>query len=586
MAYKYQKYTYNFDEFESISLEEWLKSFQASTSRLSTPTDAHHPRVSYAAINTDHKIPTEDKARKLTPQMNVCTLEVPLRKPNELDELRTWIEGGVTGLNVPETTIGEVRQLLSVLDHPLKLLSIEAREAESKGVADYVDYRRLAYQTGRVLSGSVYLSTAQFSYWKKTLPNFETLARLIGDITEMPSVRVLTLPGDTFHNLGMTAVDELATVICWLTCYFDRLTDEGVSIQELMTRTEITLATGGDFFLDLAKFRAIRVLLDKVGQAYGHREASPAIRAVSGKLNKTLYDPDSNILRNTTEALAALLGGVDTLALLPHDFLYPTSDQFGRRLVTHLFSILQDEAHLGKVYDPAGGSHFLEDITRQLVEKSWTLFLDFEDRGGFEKLLTSGFIESLGRESLEKQFLGVRTQTKVLTGATRYTNRSETVNISFPKEARLAAPFERIRSMVDRRVAQGYERPELLLIVQDEKTSSPVINQRAHYIRDLLTSVGLAYRVHTIRASESSSLNLPLTHQSGLVFCGTNAFYESTVTELLRSGQYESLPCWVAGGHAAINEAVQQAGGKGTLGIGYDVILPLEQLVKHLLHET
>ena len=170
------------------------------------------------------------------------------------------------------------------------------------------------------MSGAIYLPLARLNHWQTDLPDLNALNELTHETSDLVNLSTITVRGDAFEPWGASATDELALTLSWWVAYCDQLTDLGLSIETILACTELSLSTDADYFIGLAKFRALRYLINKIAQAYGVAEnagARPRVRAVSGLRNKTYYDPDSNLLRNTTEALACLLGGVDTLSLHP-----------------------------------------------------------------------------------------------------------------------------------------------------------------------------------------------------------------------------------------------------------------------------
>ena len=577
----------NFDEFPPVSQAQW---WQKVTEGKPPEVMSTRPEqaVVFSAVNTHEHLPALATTRSVI-EKAPCTLEVRIDQRITSAELQSLVQSGVTGLRVTHEHIIHVMELLPELNHPLSRVSLEVDDPDADLPAAYVNYFRELPTPAGPVQGTVYWPSTPLAHWQKGKVTVDPLAELFAKTTDVP-FHLLAIPGDAFHAWGASVTDELAMTLSWWVAYGDLLTDRGIPVASLFSRTEITLATGADFFLDLAKFRSLRALMNKVGEAYGlgnDERAEPSVRAVSGTTNKTLYDPDSNILRNTTEALAALLGGANTLSLLPHDFLYPTSGTFANRLATNVYNILQHEAHIEKVHDPAAGSYFLEDITGQLVEKSWELFLTFEEQGGFSALLQAGTLEARCRQQAAKQARQVATHRKVIVGATRYVNQQE---LSFKHNdtiPRLATSFERIRNELDVRVAQRQARPVLQLWIQQDGSSVVLINQRANYVRDVLTGVGIAYEAHTIRRPEDFSFSVATdAHQLGCIFCGTDTFYESTVATILKTQRPAESCRWIAGGGKATVEVIRQAGGNGVLGIGHDVISLIEQTIKRWIHET
>ena len=460
-------------------------------------------------------------------------------------------------------------------------LSVEPTEPNFD-LSDYLTCLR--EQADATVSGAIYLPLSHLSHWQIDSPNWHALNKLTHETSDLVHLSTITVRGDQFEPWGGGAINELALTLSWWVTYCDRLTDLGLSIETILARTELSLATDADYSIGLAKFRALRYLTIKIAQAYGvanNPSARPRIRAVSGVRNKTFYDPDVNLLRNTTEALASLLGGVDTMSLVPHDFLSASPDPFGIRMVSTTYQILRHEAHLGKVADPAAGSYFIENLTGQLVEKSWQQFLDWEDQGGFIKLLKDGTLEAHCRAQANQTANAFRTHRRILVGATRYGNAQE--QISEPLNAstdRDALPFERIRNAIDQRVAQGQVRPRVGVVMQP---GAAVANQRKNYVRDALVCLGVSAQEFPL-----NKLSEPTNASSliAVVFCGTDAFYQTTVVDTLRNHLNVTYPRWIAGGSAETIQQVQQAGGDGVLGIGHDLITLIEPLLNPWTHET
>ena len=588
MVEKAHRIQNEFDEFSSVSRREWLSAIANYQSDTDVASDQVDQSIAFSAINTDEQLPPlGDKINLI--QETFSVIEVAMSQLPDREILRSLVLLGVNGLYLPDRHLAKAVSLLSEFDHPFNLLSVEVSEL-ALGVVPYLRYLRDMVGNNHPVRGTVYHPVTRWSQWQKGNPDIKSLVKLMNEVSDLPTVRVLAVSGDAFHAMGASVVDELAMTLSWWVAYCDQLTDLGVTMEEVLTRTEITLATGAGFFLDLAKFRAMRFLIDKVKDAYIPEvddSGQPLLRTVSGMRNKTFYDPDSNILRNTTEALAARLGGVDTLSLQSHDFLYPPSGDFGERIAIQGNNILHHEAHIGKVYDPAAGSYFVEDITRQLVEKSWGVFLCFENQGGFQKLVSDGTLTSRCQQHLKTQVDQVARQKRVLVGATRYTNALESAAIPYDDvPPRLAAAFEQIRNTIDQQLARGEARPIVLLWIQQDSSSVTVINQRVNYVKDLLTSVGFAYEEYLFTTVERyESAEVPNIHPAGVIFCGTDSFYKSEVAFLFKT-DHQSSVCWyVAGGSPAVEESVGQAGG-GVVGIGRDVISILEQMIKPTQYEA
>ncbi len=532
--------------------------------------------VRFSAINTSSDLPPPAPDNHTGSPQPFSALEVTLPTPLTPALRKTVLAAEASGWKTNLQDLSTLLEWHSASKFPFARLSIEPTEPDFE-LSGYLAYLR--EQPDRSVSGAIYLPLSRLNYWQIDSPDLRALLELTRDTSDLVDLSIITVRADALEPWGAPATDELALTLSWWVAYCDQLTDLGLSIETILARTELSLSTDADYFIGLAKFRALRYLIDKIAQAYGVADntgARPRIRAVSGVRNKTFYDPDVNLLRNTTEALASLLGGVDTLSLVPHDFLSASPDPFGIRMVSNTYQILRHEAHLGKVADPAAGSYFIENLTGQLVQKSWQQFLDWEDQGGFIKLLKDGTLEAHCRAQANQAAKAFRTHRRILVGATRYGNTqeqsSEPLNASIDRDA---FPFERIRNAIDQGVAQGQARPRVGVVVQP---GNAVANQRKNYVRDALVCLGVTAQEFPPNELSESVDTPPLI---AIVFCGTDAFYQTTVVDTLRNHSNAPYPRWIAGGSPETIQQVRQAGGSGVLGIGHDLIALIEPLLNH-----
>jgi len=154
------------------------------------------------------------------------------------------------------------------------------------------------------------------------------------------------------------------------------------------------LGAGSGYLIEIAKIRAARLLFSNLLAAYGGKQDTVIfIHSVTTDWNKTLFDSHVNMLRLTTEAMAAVLGGCDSLLVKPYDFLLPGTGKLSRKRISrNIQHILKEESYLDKVVDPAAGSYYIESLTDSLVEHGWQLFLKTDETGGYVRAFTSGMI--------------------------------------------------------------------------------------------------------------------------------------------------------------------------------------------------
>jgi len=205
------------------------------------------------------------------------------------------------------------------------------------------------------------------------------------------AVGVSTLP---YHQAGASAVEELGIALATGTAYLTELTSRGLGIDQAAKQLRFSFAIGGNFFMEIAKLRAARVLWAQVVAAFGGSKDAQKINmhARTGLYNKTQKDPYVNMLRTTTEALSGVIGGVDSLCVGNFDEIIRVPDEFSRRISRNTQVILQEECELTHVVDPAGGSWAIEWLTNEVSQKSWDFFQEIETKGGITDALASDFI--------------------------------------------------------------------------------------------------------------------------------------------------------------------------------------------------
>ena len=271
--------------------------------------------------------------------------------------------------------------------------------------------------------GRAYDEMAQLTLWaERHAPCLQTVA-------------VHTYP---YHNAGSSAVQELAFGLATGVAYLRAMLRREVDIQTAARQIRFDFAIGGNFFMEIAKLRAARLLWSQVVAAFGGDENAQKMRqhARTSRRNKSAVDPYVNMLRVTTEALAAAVGGAGSLHVAPYDEpihapgasnAASNADDFRRRVARNVQVILQEETHLTALIDPAGGSFAVEALTDQLAREAWALFQEIERRGGMAECLKDGFAQSQIAAVAAKRAANLATRRDVLVGVNQFANPLETV---------------------------------------------------------------------------------------------------------------------------------------------------------------
>jgi methylmalonyl-CoA mutase len=244
----------------------------------------------------------------------------------------------------------------------------------------------------------------------------------------MPHVKTIIVRGDPYHNGGANAIQELAFAFSTAVEYINACLDRGLMIDDIASRIQFSFAIGSNFFMEIAKLRAARLVWSNIVQAFGGSERAQkiAMHARTSYFTKTIYDPYVNMLRATAEAFAATVGGADSLHVSPFDEAIGPSDDFSRRIARNTQLILLEEAHIANVIDPAGGSYYVEMLTAQVAEESWRLFQQIEGKGGIVKALQDGVVQAEVENVAKQRRDNVKKRKEKIVGTNFYANLAET----------------------------------------------------------------------------------------------------------------------------------------------------------------
>ncbi|UIO45053.1 acyl-CoA mutase large subunit family protein [Brevibacillus brevis] len=244
---------------------------------------------------------------------------------------------------------------------------------------------------------------------------------------QAPALKTILVQSNPYQDGGGNAVSELAFSLATGVDYLQAMLERGLSIEDIAARMQFSYSIGSDVFMEIAKLRAARMLWSNIVAAYGgSTEAQKmTIHARTSAWTKTIYDPYVNMLRSTTEAFSAVIGGADSLHVSAFDEAIRPANEFSRRIARNTQIILQEEAHLAKVIDPAGGSWYVEWLTDALAKKAWELFQQVEAHGGMLSALEAGFPQDLIAQSADQKAASIDTRKKRLVGTNMYANTAE-----------------------------------------------------------------------------------------------------------------------------------------------------------------
>lgn len=305
------------------------------------------------------------------------------------------------------------RNAVAVAEELVKLVKAEGCEETFKGSVNYDPLRR------QFRHGVEGVDTAEI---------VETACKLLDVVAPVRGIRCLTVNSVILANAGAYIYEELGYALAWGTAWLTALTDAGRSINEVANRVKFNMCVSSNFFMEIAKFRAARMLWAQIVEQYKPEcdcAAKMMVCASTSRFNQTIYDAHVNLLRSQTETFSACVAGVDSIVVTPFDVAYKKPDAFSERIARNQQFLLKEESHMDKVVDPAGGSYYVEHLTVAIAEQAWKLFLSVEENGGFFAAVGDGSVQRAVNEACAKRHTDVARRKEILLGTNQYPNINE-----------------------------------------------------------------------------------------------------------------------------------------------------------------
>lgn len=271
-------------------------------------------------------------------------------------------------------------------------------------------------------------------------------------------------------NAGAYIYQELGYSLAAGADLLEKISEKsGASIGDVARRMRFDMGVGTNYFMEIAKFRAMRWLWATIVKANDDNtcdeDAKALVHAETGLWNKTIYDAYVNLLRTQTESMSAILGGVHSLTVVPFDKTFSEGSAFSERIARNQQLLLKEESHFDKVVDPAGGSYYVEHLTNSIAEQAWKLFLEVEEMGGFAVAAAAGNVQEAVNSSNAKRHKAIATRRESLLGTNIFPNITETAtaeklavnftpveggNVAALNKSRGASDFEALRMATER----------------------------------------------------------------------------------------------------------------------------------------
>ena len=302
--------------------------------------------------------------------------------------------------------------------HTLKLAQL---------LADY--FTRKGYNADKLV-GSINFDPIEkiLTKGKNTTALLENIPEIVKAMSAFPHYRCISVNADTLCNNGAYVYQELGYALAWGNEYLNQMTEAGIPADQAAKSIKFNLDIGGVYFMEIAKFRAARMLWAHIVKKYNPQcdcACKMYVNATTTTYNMTIFDSYVNMLRSQTETMSAALANVDAIVVTPFDAPYETPTEFAERIARNQQLLLQEESHFDKIVDVAGGSYFIEKLTQSLAEEAWKLFLAIEEEGGFLAAAEAGTIQNTINETNATRHANAGKRKEFLLGTNQFPNFNE-----------------------------------------------------------------------------------------------------------------------------------------------------------------
>lgn len=371
---------------------------------------------------------------------------------------------------------------------------------------------------------------------------------------------------DRLHEGGATPVQEIGYAIAEGVDRLAAATAAGRTVDEAARELVFVFAVGSAYFVEIAKLRAARLAWAQAVAAFAPSSAEASrmrLLVRTARANKGLYDPYTNLLRATTEAMSAVIGGADEVLVEPAGF--------DPHLATNVPRILAEESRLDAVADPAGGSYFVEALTDALAREAWRLLQQVEATGGYELVVASGALETAVLQARAAKEEAVSSRRRTLVGVNNYPDLGESgpAAQALPVDAggpvppwRMAQPFEEIRMRTERHAATTGRRPRVLLLTRGDVRMRTA---RANFCLNFFGCAGFDVVQSDSDAGETADL---------IVLCSSDPEYLAIARDVCARVQ---VPVIVAGHPKEHVDALCAAGVEGFVHVQSDAVQVLTE---------
>lgn len=444
------------------------------------------------------------------------------------------------------------------------------------------------------------------------------LSEVLEIVKDLPNFKAVEVHGDYFQNAGSNVSQELGFALAIGAEYLAKATEQGVPSSAFASKLKFNFAVGGNYFMEIAKLRAARMLWAKIVEAFDPKCSDNDyctcgtgcscddetckccgkmnIHSVTTTWNKTVYDPYVNMLRTTTEAMSATLGGTDSLTVLPFNSIYQEPTDFSERIARNQQSVLKEESYFDKIVDPAAGSYYIESLTDLIAENAWKLFLEVQDKGGYSSAFKAGYVQDIVEKTVADREQRIAQRKDNLLGTNQFPNFNEIAEdwldasvfekVNLKSDSAIAEPlkmsrgaqaFERLRFITDK-YSKANGRPKVFMLTIGNLNFRKA---RAQFACNFFACAG--FEVKDNNGFQTVDEGLAAAKEYGasiIVLCSSDDEYETLAPEAFEKLKGNTV--LVVAGAPACTDALKAKGINNFIHVRSNVLESLQYYQKEL----
>lgn len=482
-----------FTEFSAPTRQEWLDKIQVDlkgadfNKRLVWRTNEgfnvqpFYLREDLEALKTPEALPGEfpyvrgnkKKSNEWYVRQDIVATDAAAANAKALDILNRGVDS--LGFKIPGDSVSAdfVETLLKGIECEIVEVNFNTCKRHTLELAQILD----AYFTKKGYDKAKITGSFDWDPMEKIVMNGADVTPILGmapqlveAMKEYPNFRPVSVNAVALNNAGAYIVQEMGYALAWGNEYMNLLVDAGIDADLAASSIKFNLGISENFFMELSKFRAARMLWAEIVKQYepkDERSCMMCVNAVTSTYNMTLFDSYVNLLRSQTEAMSAALAGVHSIEVTPFDAIYETPNDFSERIARNQQLLLKEESHFDKVVDPGAGSYFVEELTSSLANEAWKIFISVEENGGYLEAIKKGVVQEDINKTNTKRHEAVANRKEFLLGTNQFPNFTEKSEGKLPvacscgcghghetafasiNSTRLAADFEDLRIKVE-----------------------------------------------------------------------------------------------------------------------------------------